>query len=189
MPLVLRAGPRRVGMLGWYWHSRCGAAGTLPGCALSDPALVQAAIQELRPRVDYLVASFHWGETYVRQPSAEARMKARLAIDAGADLVIGHHPHVLQPMEIHRGRPIFYSLGNGLMGSGNSRAEGLAVAVRCAQQKAEIHLYPLYVKNRDPRIDYQTKVLAGAGAARLLGNLQSNALIRTTQRAGAGITL
>ncbi len=189
LPLILHSGPHRIGLLGWYWNTRCAATATQPGCALSDPTLMEAAIRDLRPKVDYLVANFHWGDTYSRQPSEKAQMKARLAIDAGADLVIGHHPHVLQPLEIHHGRPIFYSLGNCLMGSGNSRAEGLAVALRLSPQKCELDAYPLYVKNRDPRIQYQTKVLVGAGAAHVLANLQSKALIPTPGRPCAGIAL
>ncbi|GAC1499716.1 MAG: hypothetical protein NVS1B6_05790 [Steroidobacteraceae bacterium] len=75
--------------------------------------------------VDRVVGTFHWGETYQRLPCAADVAKARLAIDLGADVVIGHHPHIVQPYEIYRQRLIFYSIGNFTFGSGNSRAEGL----------------------------------------------------------------
>ena len=53
-----------------------------------------------------------------QRPVCSSPLKARWAIDCGADAVIGHHPHVLQALEIHRERPIFYSVGNFAFGSG-----------------------------------------------------------------------
>jgi hypothetical protein len=117
------------------------------------------------------VVSFHWGSTYVREPFEENRDKARFTIDCGADAVIGHHPHIIQPFAIYRDRPIFYSIGNFIMGSGNSRAEGMAVAFRFDPHQTAVHVYPLYVKNRDPRINYQPKVMTGDSANRVLSNL------------------
>jgi len=60
---------------------------------------LEADIAALRPRVDRIVATFHWGIPYEREPLLEDRAKARLAVDLGADAVIGHHPHVIQPFE------------------------------------------------------------------------------------------
>lgn len=56
--------------------------------------------------------SIHWGTEYSRTPTAGQIRVAHSLIDAGAVAVIGHHPHVSQPIEVYRGRPIFYSLGN-----------------------------------------------------------------------------
>jgi poly-gamma-glutamate capsule biosynthesis protein CapA/YwtB (metallophosphatase superfamily) len=67
-------------------------------------------IEALRPQVDILVASCHWG--LGREPLAYMTQIARAAIDSGADLVIGHGPHYPLPIEIYRGRPICYGLGN-----------------------------------------------------------------------------
>jgi poly-gamma-glutamate capsule biosynthesis protein CapA/YwtB (metallophosphatase superfamily) len=121
--------------------------------------------------VDRIVVEFHWGVPYERTPLAEDREKARLAIACGADAVVGHHPHVIQPFEIHGQCPIFYSVGNFTFGSGNSRAEGLMVGFRFGPNETEVEVYPLYVKNRDPRVRYQPKVLRGEAAARVLGSL------------------
>jgi len=85
--------------------------------------------------------------------------------------VIGHHPHIVQPAEVYRGRPIFYSVGNFAFGSGNSRAEGLVVGVRFEEHLTTVETYPLYVKNRDPRVNYQPKVLRGRGGERVLSHL------------------
>lgn len=167
-PVVREAGPWRVGLLGYYWNRRCAAEASLPGVAMDSFEELEADIRSLRDKVHRVVVTFHWGVPYEREPSAEARGKARFAVDCGADAVIGHHPHIVQPFEIYRGCPILYSIGNFTFGSGNSRAEGLLVGIRFEQRRTIAELYPLYVKNRDPRVNYQPKVLRGAGAERML---------------------
>ncbi len=172
-PVIIQAGRWRVGLLGYYWNRRCAATAELPGSAMDHPAALEADIRELRSQVDRVVVTAHWGVPYVREPSDEDRAKARLAVDCGADAVIGHHPHIIQPFEIYRDRPIFYSLGNFMLGSGNSRAEGLLVALRFEESRTRVECYPLYVKNRDPRVNYQPKLLRGQGADRVLQLLRA----------------
>jgi poly-gamma-glutamate capsule biosynthesis protein CapA/YwtB (metallophosphatase superfamily) len=72
---------------------------------------------------------------------------------------------------VYRGRPIFYSVGNFTFGSANSHAEGLIVGCRFLADETIASVYPLYVKNRDPRVSYQPKVLRGAAARRTLQQL------------------
>jgi poly-gamma-glutamate capsule biosynthesis protein CapA/YwtB (metallophosphatase superfamily) len=170
-PVIRVAGGVRVGVLGYYWNRRCAARGGLPGSAMDAPQALAADIGALRPQVDRVIVTFHWGVPYERQPSSSDQAKARLAVDYGADVVIGHHPHIVQPAELYRGRPIFYSVGNFAFGTGNSRAEGLAVGVRFEAQQTIVEVYPLYVKNRDPRVNYQPQVLRGRGAERVLRQL------------------
>ena len=59
-----------------------------------------------------MIVSFHWGIEYTGQANAEQRSLAHAAIDAGADLVLGAHPHVLQGLELYHGKLIAYSLGD-----------------------------------------------------------------------------
>ncbi len=167
-PVIREAGPWRIGLLGYYWHRRCAAEADLPGVALDSLRDLRDDIRSLRERVHRVVVTFHWGVPYEREPSAVMRAKARFAVDCGADAVIGHHPHIVQPLEIYRGCPIFYSVGNFTFGSGNSRAEGLLVGIRFEQRETVVVVYPLYVKNRDPRVHYQPKALRGAAAVRML---------------------
>ncbi len=126
---------------------------------MDPPDALKADIASARRQVDRVVVTFHWGVPYLAEPSPDDRAKARWAIDCGADVVIGHHPHIVQPLEIYRGRPIFYSIGNFMLGSGNSRAEGLLLGLRFEDHRTLVSLFPLYVKNRDPRVNYQPKVL------------------------------
>lgn len=170
-PVILDAGPLRIGILGYYWNRRCAATKDLPGSATDEAEWLAVDIRSLRYRVDRIVTVFHWGVPYVRELHPDGQAKARLAVDLGADLVIGHHPHIIQPFEIYNGRPIFYSVGNFAFGSGNSKAEGLLVAARFEARRTVCDIYPIYVKNRDPRVDYQPKVLGGTASRSVLQRL------------------
>lgn len=75
-----------------------------------------ARIEAVRGRVDVLLVSMHWGEQYEPRPEPAQRRFAHALIDAGADAIIGHHPHVLQTVETYAGKPIIYSLGNFVFG-------------------------------------------------------------------------
>ncbi|HOI42894.1 MAG TPA: CapA family protein, partial [Elusimicrobiales bacterium] len=70
------------------------------------------SIKELRDMVDFIVVSQHWGVQFQEVPTYNQRARAKALIDAGADLILGHHPHVLQGIEFYNDRPILYSLGN-----------------------------------------------------------------------------
>ena len=177
-PLILQAGEWRVGLLGYYWNKRCAATSQRPGAATGTETELQEDVAGLRGLVDWVVVTFHWGIPYEGHPLDEDRAKAHHAIECGADLVIGHHPHVVQPYEVYGNRLIFYSLGNFAFGSGNSHAAGLLVRVSFSASGMMCQLFPLYVKNRDPRVHYQTRVLTGSAAERMLGHLSdvSNAL-------------
>lgn len=60
----------------------------------------------------HLIVSMHWGVEDIPIPDKKTREIARSIIDSGADVIIGHHPHIIQPVEIYKGKMIFYSLGN-----------------------------------------------------------------------------
>ncbi len=73
-------------------------------------------IKEIRDSVDFIIVVMHWGKEKEYKPNAQQKMMAHELIDAGADLVVGHHPHVLQPVETYKGKYIAYSLGNFVFG-------------------------------------------------------------------------
>jgi poly-gamma-glutamate synthesis protein (capsule biosynthesis protein) len=135
------------------------AAGTSP--------IVEARIAEdikaIRHQVDWIVVNYHWGQENASHPADWQQQLARFTIDQGADLVVGHHPHVLQGAEVYKGRPIAYSLGNFIFG-GNSRSDYdtavLRVAVKDKQMKVEF--LPIEVQK------YQAKVAMGDRANQIL---------------------
>lgn len=83
-----------------------------PDVARADDARTAAAIADAKKQCDFLIVSFHWGKEFDHYPDSGQKTMAHSAVDHGADLVVGHHPHVLQGMEEYGGRLIFYSLGN-----------------------------------------------------------------------------
>jgi poly-gamma-glutamate capsule biosynthesis protein CapA/YwtB (metallophosphatase superfamily) len=88
------------------------ATSTTPGHAWLDPDAMRADIAAARARCDFLIVFTHWGIEYVTVENGHQQDMAHAAIDAGADLVVGCHPHVIQPNETYRGKLIVYSLGN-----------------------------------------------------------------------------
>jgi len=78
-----------------------------------DLANLLAAIEQARTLADIAIVSIHWGLHMVEADIAEyQRIVAHAVIDAGAHALLGHHPHILKGVEVYRGAPIFYSLGN-----------------------------------------------------------------------------
>ncbi len=84
----------------------------------ADPEIVRKVVEKLRrdETIDAIVVSYHGGSEYMEEPTLPTRKVVHAAIDAGADIVLGHHPHVAQGISWYRGRPIVYSLGNFTMG-------------------------------------------------------------------------
>ena len=85
----------------------------VPGALWLDDRGLAAAAAAFSP-LAFNVALVHGGEEWSTRPTAEQQRLYRGLVEAGADVVIGSHPHVLQPMEAYRGRLIAYSLGNFL---------------------------------------------------------------------------
>ena len=74
---------------------------------------IKDALQQMtEANADLKIFCFHWGDEYIHKPSVEQRKLAKSLIDMGADIIIGHHPHVIQPYEQYKKGHIFYSLGN-----------------------------------------------------------------------------
>ncbi len=104
-----------------------GEANGAPG---ADEATVLAAVKAARAQCDLLVISVHWGIEYATAPRPEDVDLAHKMLDAGASVIVGAHPHVLQPIETYktqdgRNTIIFYSLGNFLSNQSRSYVDGL----------------------------------------------------------------
>ena len=78
----------------------------------ADEKRIAAEISEARKKADVVIVSFHWGIEYTEQPTERQHQLAHLAIDAGADLIIGNHPHWIQPVRIYKDKLIVYAHGN-----------------------------------------------------------------------------
>ncbi|RNC66028.1 MAG: CapA family protein [Desulfuromonadales bacterium] len=138
------------------FYAGANRAGTAPGYA----AHVREDIRRVRTEADYVVVSFHWGAERAEFPKQYQVEAARQAIDAGADAIIGHHPHVLQGIEFYRGKPILYSLGNFAFGSRSAAADRSAMArLTLSGDGCTVELIPLNVLHRETR--FQPEILAG----------------------------
>lgn len=114
-PAILDASGLRVALLGAVdERSRPYrfATATQAGVAPLDTVRLVRQIGELRAHVHHVLVSIHWGEERFSIPSPAQIDLARALVEAGASMVLGHHPHVLQGLEIRSGAPIAYSLGN-----------------------------------------------------------------------------
>ena len=91
---------------------------------------LEASIRDLRMKgADCVVACLHWGDEYKTKPNENQKKQALWAFEAGADIVVGSHPHVLQPVEFRKdGRLIFWSMGNFVSGQRTLPRERTVIA-------------------------------------------------------------
>lgn len=130
------------------WNATESKAGML---TTYDPALLLEDIKTASENSDYVVVYLHWGIERAEQPKDYQRTLAKQYIDAGADLVIGSHPHVLQGLEYYKGKPIIYSLGNYVFYSNITRTAVLKVTLD-EEMNTEIQLLPAKAENGNTKL-------------------------------------
>jgi poly-gamma-glutamate capsule biosynthesis protein CapA/YwtB (metallophosphatase superfamily) len=112
-PAVLVRNGLRIGFIGFTPEQRWTAQDGVPGAAPLRLDLVRDSLSRLKG-VDVRVVSLHWGIEMSSYPTPEDRRLARAIAEAGADLIVGHHPHVIQGTESFGRTPVVYSMGNFL---------------------------------------------------------------------------
>ena len=183
--VIVTVGDLRVGVLAfcedqflWHLYVDQFARAHHAGVALLSDENLRRDLARLRPLVDVLVVSLHIGEGY-RAVEPAALAWSERAIDDGADLVVNHHPHVAQPIAMHRGRPIFLCLGNfafGTPGQFVHVADGtlpiglLVLAHARGRALDRVEVVPLAVDNRV--VDYRPAPLDGDERDRALARLR-----------------
>jgi len=132
-----------------------------PGVAYVDIKLITEDIKKYKTRSNIVMVSLHWGIEQTLYPQAYQIELARRIIDAGADCIIGHHPHWIQGIEVYKKRPIFYSLGNLLNGFYNKVEYNnfLAVLHYKGLKLRRIEILPIASKNSE--VDFQPYLLTG----------------------------
>lgn len=173
-PAVVEVRGTKVGFLSYsltfpksFWADR-----DKPGTAFGHETWVRADVAALRARVDVVLVAFHWGAEKRETPKQYQRTLARAAVEAGADAVIGHHPHVLQGIEVIDGKPVLYSLGNYAFGSSSNVAKDSALARLVVEggRLRGLELVPLLVHNKV--VDYNPQVAEGLVSERILTTLE-----------------
>ena len=112
-------GTVRIGVLGYGEEgneAKSVAKGERGGYALLAEKNLAADIPQMRAHADVVLVSVHWGKNYKDVTDAQHKLGQR-AIELGADIVCGHHPHIAQGIEVYKGKPIMYSLGNFVFGT------------------------------------------------------------------------
>jgi poly-gamma-glutamate capsule biosynthesis protein CapA/YwtB (metallophosphatase superfamily) len=124
-----------------------------PTVAMYDPETMLEEVRAARRQADVVIVSLHWGIEYAREPQESQRRIAHALVDAGAALVIGHHPHTPQPVERYRNGLIAYSLGNFVFDpAGEKGRHGLLLT--CTLTRAGVQSYavtPVKITNTQPR--------------------------------------
>jgi len=141
-------------------------AGVAP--ARPKTELVTNAIKQVKKEADFVFCSFHWGIEYQDYPVQYQTDLAHACIDSGADLVLGHHPHVIQGIELYKGKLIAYSLGDFVFDH-YSRKTGEAFILNCtiSQDKTlTATMIPVYLTSNG-----QPRIVQGADANTILGRL------------------
>jgi poly-gamma-glutamate synthesis protein (capsule biosynthesis protein) len=127
----------------------------VPTVAVHDPASICDEVRAARAGADLVIISLHWGVEYARHPQESQRRIARELIDAGGDLVIGHHTHTPQPVERYKTGLIAYSLGNFVF---DSQGEGgrHGIVLRCTLGPGGVRDWeavPVAIEECQPRLE------------------------------------
>ena len=101
----------------------------------------------------YVVVILHWGIEYQSSPTLNQRKGAHRLVRAGADVIIGHHPHIIQKEEYFNGKPIFYSLGNFVFDQRKPEtSQSLIVQLNFTSIGYSIKLHPATINNCKPEL-------------------------------------
>ncbi len=141
----------------------------IAGVAPLKYELIEEDIKQLKEEVDLVIISLHWGiEESHHVPEAQRELAYKI-IDAGADMILGHHPHQLQGIEIYNGKAIVYSMGNFIFDQNDKENnETMIVDVDFTDGKiSRLEVFPLKIIGKT-----QTVFAEGEDASHILGYLQ-----------------
>lgn len=115
-----------------------------------DPEKIKSEVFSAKKNSDVIVVSFHWGDEYTAKPNIRQKELAHLAIDSGADLIIGNHPHWIQPVEIYKDKLIVYAHGNFIFDQMWSEKTKEGVVGRYTfygNKLIDAQLFPIYIQD------------------------------------------
>jgi len=142
-------------IVNYSWHRDAAKDSQLRNIKSKMNSNVIHDIKQLRQKVDLVILMPHWGYEYVNYPPFGVILEAHTFIDAGADLIIGGHPHVIQGMEQYKSGLIFYSLGNFIFDSRDKHIRYSVLLDITWRSKVDCNYYfhPLYInKQFQPQI-------------------------------------
>lgn len=157
-PVIFTKKGIRLAYLAYYGLGRHSdshpATADSAGTAMRSLDYIAEDIANIRDSVDVIIINFHWGIEKQNYPGTDQIVFAHATIDAGADFIIGHHPHVLQGVEKYKDKLIAYSLGNFIFGGNSRRYERSAILEIILNVKDikdyQIRIHPIEIKNWQP---------------------------------------
>jgi poly-gamma-glutamate capsule biosynthesis protein CapA/YwtB (metallophosphatase superfamily) len=174
-PMIVDVRGLRIGFVGASYASRndMGITRNQHVARVEDEERLAAACKEARAAAHFVVATYHAGDEHKFVPNAQQKAFARAAVRAGADIVIGGHPHVVQPAEKVEGKWVFHSLGNFIFDqAADDNREAIAVELRLSLPPGEeraaidaIRVHPVVIDESAPR------PADDARSAKILGRL------------------
>lgn len=166
-PQIIEVKGQRIAYLSYNDNDVRAAGDGKAGTNSRHNEQVAEDIRAIRGQVDWTIVNYHWGVELADYPGDWQIDLARFTIDQGADLVVGHHSHVLQGAEIYKGRPIVYSLGDFIFG-GNARTnyDTAVLKVSLKGRNMKVEFLPVEVSKSQP------KVVKGEKGDRILKHLE-----------------
>jgi poly-gamma-glutamate synthesis protein (capsule biosynthesis protein) len=169
-PVIDTIRGRKVAFLAYYGGGEAPGAGkSSPGVARRDLELVCRDIRRLRDEGSscYIVVILHWGTERATAPDGAQVAFAHALIDAGADAIVGHHPHVLQGIERYGRGVIAYSLGNFVFGGNNRETYTTGMfEIRLGAGGVTYAFIPVKIDR------WRASKLAGSDSLRLIGSMR-----------------
>ena len=149
------------------------ATDTTPGTAFPWKEKLAETISRCRENYDFIIVSFHWSAELRDVPKDYQVELAHLCVDSGADIVVGHHPHIPQGIEFYKGKPIFYSLGNFAFASYSENAvQAMAAVVDFPKTGGiTVRIVPLNVYNSE--VNFRPQPLTGKKKADFFRRLRA----------------
>lgn len=187
-PVFVPVGNQMVAFLAYsltfpenYW-----ATSNTPGTAFGHEKNIVADVKAAREYADVVVVSFHWGQESKTDLREYQTRLGHAAIDAGAQAVVGHHPHILQGVERYKHGVILYSLGNYTFGSFSQKARVSAIAQLSfsGSTLSKVKLQPINVLNTE--VLFQPRPLSGEDAEHVIEQIQALSARQGTRLRNAG---
>lgn len=179
-PAIVEKNGLRIAIFSFTIFLPPGSEGRLPRApqpAVPDSGAIVHLIGNVRPTVDVVVVSYHWGDEYKHLPNSQQQRLGRICVDAGADLVFGHHPHSIQSIELYKEKFIAYSLGNCVFDQKfEMGTEALLLSCTLGKNKVSwVSVMPIVIRDSRPEpardADFEriqtklTKYCAGTGVS------------------------
>ncbi|MBD0267260.1 MAG: CapA family protein [Cyanobacteria bacterium Co-bin8] len=165
-PEIIDVKGKRIAYLSYAQGGDSAAHGDRPGINAQGVPGIAQDIRALRDQVDWIVVNYRWQTDIPEAPADWQTNLARLAVDQGADLVVGYHPRTLQGAEIYKGRPIAYSLGDFIfqtptapadaadteLSQSGSAQDTAVLKVSLKENQMRVEFVPVQVRNSRPEL-------------------------------------